>query len=68
MLLTCNNLFSTVPQPANNEVHASGDIDSLRKVVTKLPYKNKYWRVTKFGELVNRHAIVKFESFQYFFL
>jgi len=33
----------------------------------KIPYKNKYWRGTKFGELVNRHAIAKFKSRQYIF-
>jgi len=33
-----------------------------------IPYKNKYWRGTKFGELENRHAIIKFKSHQYIFL
>jgi len=32
-----------------------------------IPYKNKYWRGTKFGELANCHAIAKFKSHQYFF-
>jgi len=32
-----------------------------------IPYKNKYWRGTKSGELANRHAIAKFKSRQYFF-
>jgi len=32
-----------------------------------MPYKNKYWRGTKFGELANRHAIAKFKSRQYVF-
>jgi len=32
-----------------------------------LPYKNKYWRGTKFGELANRHPIAKFKSRQYIF-
>jgi len=33
-----------------------------------IPYKNKYWRGTKFGELANRHAIAKFKSRQYIFV
>jgi len=35
--------------------------------VNGTPYKNKYWQGTKFGELVNRHAIAKFKSHQYIF-
>jgi len=30
-----------------------------------IPYKNKYWRGTKFGELTNHHTITKFQSRQY---
>jgi len=39
-------------------------IDS-RDVTQEIPYKNKYWQGTKFGELANRHAIAKFKSCQY---
>ena len=31
-----------------------------------MPYKNKYWRETKFGKLANYHAIAKYKSCQYF--
>jgi len=34
---------------------------------SEIPYKNKYWRGIKFGELANRHAIAKFKSRQYIF-
>ena len=34
---------------------------------TTIPYKSKYWRGTKFGELANGHVITKFKSPQYFF-
>jgi len=27
-----------------------------------IPYKNKYWRGTKFGKLVNHQTIAKFKS------
>jgi len=36
-------------------------------VLTNIPYKNKYWRGTKFGESANGHAIAKFKSRQYIF-
>jgi len=32
-----------------------------------IPYKNKYWRGTKFSELANHHTTAKFKSRQYFF-
>jgi len=35
--------------------------------IVLIPYKNKYWRGTKFDELVNRHTIAKFKFCQYFF-
>jgi len=31
-----------------------------------IPYKNKYWQGTKFGESANHHAMAKFKSRQYF--
>jgi len=34
---------------------------------TYIPYKNKCWCGTKFGELVNHHTIANFKSCQYFF-
>ena len=34
-------------------------------IIIKIPYKNKYWRGTKFGELANYYAIAKFKSRQY---
>jgi len=36
-------------------------------ITNDIPYKNKYWLGTKFGDLVNHHAIAKFKSCQYFF-
>jgi len=33
----------------------------------QIPYKNKYWQGTKFGDLANCHVITKFKSHQYFF-
>jgi len=32
----------------------------------EVPYKNKYWRGTKFGEFADCHAIAKFKFHQYF--
>jgi len=40
-------------------------VTHLKKII---PYKNKYWRGTKFGKLANRHTITKFKSRQYIFL
>ena len=34
--------------------------------LTKILYKNKYWRETKFGKLANFHPTAKFKSHQYF--
>jgi len=36
-------------------------------ILKYIPYKNKYWLGTKFGELANRHTITKFKFGQYFF-
>ena len=33
-----------------------------------IPYNNKFWRRTKFGELANRHEIAKFKFRQYCFI
>jgi len=35
--------------------------------LSTIPYKNKYWQGTKFGESANCHTIAKFKSPQYFF-
>ena len=31
-------------------------------ITLNIPYKNKYWRGTKFGESADYHAIAKFKS------
>jgi len=40
---------------------------SLFASIDGIPYKNKYWRGTKFGEMMNRYANAKFKSHQNFF-
>jgi len=37
----------------------------LEPILIKIPYKNKYWQGTNFGELANRHTIAKFKYFFY---
>jgi len=65
---TCAKLCACVAEVEGTNDHNFMKIPlELIFQTISLPYKNKYWRATKFDKLANCHAITKFKFRQYFF-